>query len=937
MNEDIKDVKHNKYRSIKYKLYLSLLVINALTLFIGINAWNAFRNSESALRLMTEEVIPVTDYISDIMVLSARLNTLTPRLIYVKSQSDLKNTYHELLQILKAKKDVVQAIERSLGQQEDTTFQNTIQEADQLNSDLVSRLSDFHKEIDTLIQLNEQQNRYSKILAKAHSDFIVGTSPVSDDAQFDLIIGLEGEDEPRDDLIKLSETLALILEIKGEGNLLSGILDTTIHYEEIEGVAPLQERFEATLGRIESHLSKIDQNAEEFLLINASVKTMKEMGQKSDNVFEIQRNKLLKQKDLHKDLKNIEDINHKINTLVNTLATDVKHRANQIEQETESYLKNGSYIVIIISCLSVIFTFILSWFYIRNTVIGRLMGLKTVMLALAKKEYNHVVKGRDDLDEIGQMARAVSTFREKLIENDVLTLDLQQTMEEVEKANRAKSEFLANMSHELRTPLNSIMGMSMILSEDMQPCEERDMIKTVNKSAGLLLDIVNDILDLSKIEAEQMVLENIGFDFKSTAAHVVESLAPIASKKGVWLNYKYEKKGIPFIIGDPLRLGRILTNLISNGVKYTVKGGVELVIDYKEIDADNIELHCSVIDTGIGIPESKHEDIFNKFTQADETTTRKFGGTGLGLAITKDLVSMMGGSIGVESEENKGSVFWFKIPFTTTETLNDKASSQTERTEHNNDFDKINAESVNILVAEDHELNQDFIKKLLVRMGINNYLLVDSGTDAVTEFETNKYDIILMDCHMPGMNGYQATQEIRSLENDTNIPIVALTADAMVGTREKCLEIGMSDYVSKPIDANTLKDVLSQWVTFNNKTTPKANKQQSDNDNFDFSTLEEYADTKEEMKGFCQTFLDKTDEAIKILKEYCIDGECKEWVETSHQIKGASGMIGATELSKLCDDAQQMSNASKSEREKQLDAIQRVYEKNKAIILEKVT
>ena len=266
-----------------------------------------------------------------------------------------------------------------------------------------------------------------------------------------------------------------------------------------------------------------------------------------------------------------------------------------------------------------------------------------------------------------------------------------------------------------------------------------------------------------------------------------------------------------------MRLGRVLTNLISNAVKYTLEGHVEIEVDYTPIgdDGKKVELYCAVIDTGIGIAPEKHAAVFNKFTQADESTTRKFGGTGLGLAITKELVELMGGEIGIESVEGQGSRFWFKILFPTTDEIyaDTRVTHTVDALGIEHEFTRMHACDSKILVAEDHEMNQMFIKKLMTRMGFVDYTLVDNGLSAVEEYRTGDYDLVLMDCHMPEMNGYHATVEIRNMEMDMDIhvPIVALTADAMVGTREKCIRTGMDDYVSKPIDAAELTKVLQKW------------------------------------------------------------------------------------------------------------------------------
>lgn len=569
----------------------------------------------------------------------------------------------------------------------------------------------------------------------------------------------------------------------------------------------------------------------------------------------------------------------------------------------------------------------------------------------------------------GRIKGAVVCFHDITAQKEE-ELFLRHSKEVADRANEAKSDFLANMSHELRTPLNSIIGMTRMLVEDLSLSgDNRSMAEIVHKSSNNLLDIVNDILDISKIESGNMVLEEVGFDFKDAVANVMESMAPIASEKGISLEYHFHDEDIPYLVGDPLRVSRILTNLISNAIKYTDKGIINVNIDsrivpaeetnIKKIDVDKgnvsvsvstrtvsgekVEIYCEVSDTGIGIPDDKLQTIFDKFSQADVSTTRKYGGTGLGLAITKDLVKMMGGSIGVTSEVGKGSTFWFKIPFDVTDDVESVIRTQEGRhmVRSTNDA-SIVAEKAKVLVAEDHLLNQDFIGRLLRRMGIKNIDLVENGLMAVNAFKEGDYDLILMDCHMPELNGYEATRKIRKSgsEKGKTIPIVALTADAMKGAREKVLGSGMDDYVSKPIDADEFRGVMAQWVIFGNRAGEKAGGKKGPDEKgapVDMSLLEDYADTAEDMKNFIAVFLRQSEEGLEILAEHCVDGESREWVEAAHKLKGGSGMVGAKTLHKLCAQAQECAQGSAGERETLLKEIRAEYDRVKAYLRETVS
>lgn len=521
---------------------------------------------------------------------------------------------------------------------------------------------------------------------------------------------------------------------------------------------------------------------------------------------------------------------------------------------------------------------------------------------------------------------------------------LKKAKEEADTANQAKSGFLANMSHELRTPLNSILGLARMFVEDPELTQDnKEMAQTIYKSATNLLENVNEILDISKIESGNMELEQISFSFTDVISNVVETTSPIARENGIFLHHFYLTENIPQLIGDPFRLNLILTNFISNAMKYMHDGDIdvfkngeediEIIIKANSLGDNKIEIHCAVNDTGIGIAKDKLDSIFDKFTQADLSTTRKFGGTGLGLAITKDLVTRMDGEIGVDSKIGEGSSFWFKIPFSITDKADETGKNnihceRRKRKRERNDT-KTPFKKARVLVVEDHLLNQDFIRRLLKRMGFQNVDIADNGLFALQFYENNNYDLILMDCHMPEKNGYETTIAIRQSdrENAKTIPIIALTADAMKGTKEKCLAAGMNDYVTKPIDSDELKNVLEQWVIFTNSSQlkPLGIKDKEVDAPVDMNVLKEYAETDEDIADFAEIFLTQSEESIEILKENCSSGENTQWRESAHKLKGGSSMFGASKLYEICAAAQEMETASADQRHVMTDDIIQEY------------
>jgi signal transduction histidine kinase/CheY-like chemotaxis protein/streptogramin lyase len=418
---------------------------------------------------------------------------------------------------------------------------------------------------------------------------------------------------------------------------------------------------------------------------------------------------------------------------------------------------------------------------------------------------------------VADRTRELSREKQRVVDEKVRVeqqnREIERLLTEAQQASRLKSEFLANMSHEIRTPMNGILGMTDLVLTTPLTEEQRDYLDTARLSATSLLTILNDVLDFSKIEAGRLDLNPIAFSLRQAIAETCKMLRVSAAGKGLVLESKIGASVPDNVVGDPDRLRQTLFNLIGNAIKFTAKGGVYLNVELEGSAADVVTLRFTVRDTGIGIPRDKQQLIFEAFRQADGSTTRKYGGTGLGLAISSRLVEMMGGTLHVESEVGRGSSFYFTSRFGLAlvaagakPTNSASLKNMLEASRGSGDAPPV---SLRILLAEDNPVNQRLAMRLLERRG-HRVDLASSGREALERVGKERFDLILMDLHMPDMDGLEATAMIREQEKQHGgrTPIVALTAYTMKGDRERCLEAGMDNYINKPIDAVKFLEIV---------------------------------------------------------------------------------------------------------------------------------
>ncbi|MBA2608732.1 MAG: MASE1 domain-containing protein [Actinobacteria bacterium] len=467
---------------------------------------------------------------------------------------------------------------------------------------------------------------------------------------------------------------------------------------------------------------------------------------------------------------------------------------------------------------------------------------------------------------------------------------LDTALDEAREASRLKSAFLANMSHEIRTPMNGVMGMVGLLLDTKLTPKQRDYIQTMSTSAASLGAIIDDILDVSKIEAGKLALDAGDFALRPLVNATVAPFLPIAAERGIKLSSSVAAEVPDGLYGDSRRLKQVVSNLLANAVKFTSTGEVKLAV-LSSGRALRVEVH----DTGIGIPKEACARLFEPFVQADASTTRRFGGTGLGLAICRDLVTLMGGEIGVESNPGSGSLFWFTVPLK-------RAAKALPAPQVPLPAPETAVDAIRVLVVEDNPVNRKVAVGMLSQLGYRVDVAVD-GVAAVEAFGTNKFDAILMDCQMPRMDGYDATRTIRSMETTRRTPIIAMTASAMAADREQCMAAGMDDFLTKPVARDLLAGALRSCIE--GKAASRKEKivtatPSASNKRFDAATLASLRSMDDDgtfLGELVEMFSGDVATDVATLRAAIATGDAKAARGVAHRQKGASGNLGLRALS----------------------------------------
>ncbi|MBI1304977.1 MAG: PAS domain S-box protein [Bacteroidetes bacterium] len=557
----------------------------------------------------------------------------------------------------------------------------------------------------------------------------------------------------------------------------------------------------------------------------------------------------------------------------------------------------------------------------------------TYEIKLKRKDGEEIwvlISGAPFYNESGEVAGTAGIHYD-ITERKNLERDLQEARLKAEKAQMAEHEFLANMSHEIRTPLNSIIGMTHILKESPLNDEQHDLVKIITHSSRLLHSLINDILDVSKLEAGSVIIRNEDFNLLEILENIQNTFSVKAREKNIEVSLDINGQLDELVNGDPLLINQILMNLVGNAEKFTDQGKICIETEILPSESDDqIQVRFAIHDSGIGISQEQLPHIFDKFHQAAMSSTKRHGGTGLGLTITQKLLQLLGSEVSVTSEEEKGSTFSFTISFGKTgKLIRTKEKTGNEWELH------ASVRSKRALVAEDNKLNQKYLDMLLAKVGIN-YDLAENGAEAIQMAAQNSYDIILMDIQMPGVDGFEATARIREITRYNDVPIIALSAMTMSSHISQLEEAGLDDLLPKPFTPRDLYTILNYYLGYGS-VEPEPEFTESE---FHFSKeldrqllIDSYDNDIEYAADIFSTFLSNTPDELKRVQEFIKQNKTAEIRTIIHRIKPTFQMVGLPAISVMCSDAEKLADEKNEDFMLKVNEITDAFESTRSLII----